>query len=623
MLQHLFDNTPYAFNPLAMQTLIVALGLIALGIYGLIREQGSQASLVFFILALSIGVWLFAFSWMYSAIDEHLAMWWAKVAYVGVAFIPAAVYHFTALILQDYEKVRKRVLAVWVIGAIFIILILTTDIQFRSLYRYAWGYYPKSAITSVPFILFFFSVMILTLLSFVEGYRNAAKGSAQLTRARTLLIAFAVGYLAATDFIASFGIRWYPFGYLAIFIFIVVSARSIFRYRFMAITPAFAARLIIDTMKDALIVLDPDGVVRLVNQATCTLLGFRENDIVGKQPTRGMIYNIDFAEKLEAVIRGGTVHNYEFDYQPPDSARRVISVSTSIMHNPAREPLATVCVMSDITDQKRAEGDREKLIAQLQEANEKFQEANAKLQTIDKMKSDFVSVVSHELRTPLTTIKAFIEILNMKPRMPEDQKAKLMNTINVETDRLTLLISDLLDLARIEAGSMKWRIENIFVDEIIQNAVSTMMPLFENKNIRLTTALTPPLSPVAGDRDRLLQVVTNILSNAVKFTPTGGSIHIAVHEEKDPAPQIVVEIIDTGMGIRSADLELIFEKFHRSGDPHVNSIDGTGLGLAIARQIVEYHGGRIWAASTFGMGSTFTFTLPSAAKEIAAAPSQA
>lgn len=603
MLQYLFDNTPYVFNPLAMQTLVVALGLIVLGIYGLIREQGSQASLVFFILALSIGVWLFAFSWMYSAIDEHLAMWWAKVAYVGIAFIPAAVYHFTALILQDYEKVRKRVLTVWVIGAIFITLILTTDIQFRSLYRYEWGYYPKSDITSVPFILFFFGVMILTLLSFAEGYRNATKGSAQLTRARTLLIAFAAGYLAATDFIASFGVRWYPFGYIAIFFFIVVSARSIFRYRFMAITPAFAARQIIDTMNDALIVLDPDGIVRLVNQATCTLFGFREKEIVGGQPTRGMMHNIDFAEKLAAVIRGGTVRNYVLDYEPPDSAPRVVSVSTSIMRNPAGEPLATVCVVSDITDQKRAEQDREKLITQLQEANEK-------LQTIDKMKSDFVSVVSHELRTPLTTIKAFIELLNMKPGMPEDQKAKLMNTINVETDRLTLLVADLLDLARIEAGSMKWRIEAVSVDNILQNAVSSMRPLFENKNLHVTTVFNPPLSPVAGDRDRLVQVVTNVLSNAVKFTPAGGSIHIAVREMTDPVAQIVVEIIDTGMGIRSEDLELIFEKFHRSGDRRASSIDGTGLGLAIARQIIEYHGGRIWAASTYGKGSIFTFTLP-------------
>ena len=252
----------------------------------------------------------------------------------------------------------------------------------------------------------------------------------------------------------------------------------------------------------------------------------------------------------------------------------------------------------------------EETVEYLRTSTNELQAANEKLQTIDKMKSDFVSAASHELRTPLTTIKAFVELLTMKPDMPVAQKAKLMHTINVETDRLALLIADLLDLARIESGSMKWRIENISIDDIIQNAVSTMRPLFENKNLHVTTALNPPLPPFAGDRDRLLQVVTNILSNAVKFTPREGSIHIAVHEETDPVAQIVVEIIDTGMGIRSEDLELIFEKFHSSGDPRASSIDGTGLGLAIARQIVEYHGGRIWAASTYGKGSTFSFTLP-------------
>ena len=151
-------------------------------------------------------------------------------------------------------------------------------------------------------------------------------------------------------------------------------------------------------------------------------------------------------------------------------------------------------------------------------------------------------------------------------------------------------------------------------DDIIQNAVSSMRPLIENKNLHLTSEINSPLSPVVGDHDRLLQVVTNILSNAVKFTSPGGSIDISVHEELDPVAQVVVEIIDTGMGIRSHDLELIFEKFHRSGDPCASSIDGTDLGLSIARQIVEYHRGRIWASSTYGKGNTFTLPLAGATR---------
>jgi signal transduction histidine kinase len=251
-----------------------------------------------------------------------------------------------------------------------------------------------------------------------------------------------------------------------------------------------------------------------------------------------------------------------------------------------------------------------KHITELQKSNEQLQEANEKLQAIDKMKTDFISVVSHELRTPLTTVKAFVELIMMKPAMPEQQRLKLMTTINAEADRLTRLISDLLDIARIEEGSLKWRMEEVSLEDVILSSIAGVRPLLENKGIKLTTAFNSPLPALSGDRDRLIQVVTNILSNAVKFTFTGGSIHIAARQEPVPDGEIIVEISDTGMGIPAQDLELIFERFQRSGDQLTSTIEGTGLGLAIARQIVEYHGGRIWAASTHGKGSTFTFTLP-------------
>jgi signal transduction histidine kinase len=257
----------------------------------------------------------------------------------------------------------------------------------------------------------------------------------------------------------------------------------------------------------------------------------------------------------------------------------------------------------EVADRKRAEEEREQLIGQLREVNKK-------LQSLDSMKTNFISMVSHELRTPLTSIKAFVELLLIKRSMPEERKVKLLSTINVETDRLARLISDLLDLARIEAGSMKWQLVDVSIEDLIRHVLTNMEALFASKGLSLTTVFIPPLSRFLGDHDRLVQVVTNILSNAAKFTPSGGAIHIAVRQENDPLAQIVVEISDTGIGMSAADLDLIFEKFHRSYDDRKVSTEGTGLGLAITRQIVEQHGGRIWAASTYGKGSTFTFTIP-------------
>jgi len=609
-MNYLFDNTPYVFNPLTIQTLAVALGLLVLGIFALVREQGSHVSVVFFVLTLSMGVWLFAFAWMYSAKDVHLAMWWAKVGYVGVVCIPAAVYHFSSLILLDYEKVRKRVFAFWMVSAGFITLILTTNILFGELGHHAWGYYPKLGIANIPFILYFFSVTVITLRSFAVAYSRAGKGTAQRMRSRILLISMTTGYSASLDFITSFGFPWYPFGFFAIFLFIIIAARSISRYRFMAITPAFAARQIIDTMNDALIVQDPDGVIRLVNRATCELFNCREQDLVGKLPAGSRLAR-PLAEYLESIAGSGTIRNSEVVLDPGSDRRRTLRLSISTMRSPTGDPLAGVCVASDITDRKDAEEERERLIAQLREANEK-------LQAIDKMKSDFISVVSHELRTPLTTIKAFVELITMKPDMPGQQKQKLMTTINSETDRLTRLVADLLDLARIEAGSMKWRVDAVSLDDLVRDVIANMGLLFEHKGLQVRTAIDPLLPGIEADRDRLVQVVTNLLSNAVKFTPAGGTISVAVRQESDPLPRLVVEISDTGMGIPAEELENIFEKFHRSDDQLSSAIEGTGLGLAIARQIVEHHGGRIWAASTPGNGSVFTFTLPLVVKGTAA-----
>jgi signal transduction histidine kinase len=243
-------------------------------------------------------------------------------------------------------------------------------------------------------------------------------------------------------------------------------------------------------------------------------------------------------------------------------------------------------------------------------ANRDLEEANRKLKEIDKLKSDFISIASHELRTPITSIKAFTELILMKPNMSGEKMFRLLNIINTETDRLAGLINDLLDLTKIEAGRLSWHIDHLSVTDVIQTAISEMQSLADKKGLTIAANIRHPLPLLLGDRDRLIQVLTNILSNAIKFTPPGGRIEIAAQREELPVPQIAVEVSDTGIGIGENDLELIFEKFRRSGDVLTNTSEGSGLGLAITRQIVRHHGGAIWARSKPGEGSTFTFTLP-------------
>ena len=253
--------------------------------------------------------------------------------------------------------------------------------------------------------------------------------------------------------------------------------------------------------------------------------------------------------------------------------------------------------------------DLERTVADLTISTRELQEANKKLRDLDKIKSDFITIASHELRTPLTSIKAYVELMILKPNLIEEKKRRLLDIINTESDRLARLINDLLDLSRIEAGTMAWHLTDVSVADIIQNSLGTITPLAQNREQRMTTDIEPGMPLFRGDRDRLVQVVTNILSNAVKFTPNGGSIRISARWEPEPVPRIIVTVTDTGIGIPEEDLKIVFDKFQRSGDHLTSSVEGTGLGLAIAREIVEFHGGTIWAESVYGKGSTFTFTL--------------
>jgi signal transduction histidine kinase len=246
--------------------------------------------------------------------------------------------------------------------------------------------------------------------------------------------------------------------------------------------------------------------------------------------------------------------------------------------------------------------DLERSLAELKNAYEK-------LEVLDRLKSDFISTVSHELRTPITSIKAFAELILIKPDMQKERRRKLLETINSEADRLARLIGDLLDLSRIESGLMRWRDQDLDLDSVVRAAIAGILPLAQKKEIRIEEEIEAGLPAVRADRDRIMQVVMNLLSNAIKFTPAGGRIMVAMNRVASP-PGVAVSVADTGRGIPSRDLQMIFEKFQRSGDVLTSTVEGSGLGLSICRQILEHYGGFIWAVSVEGKGSTFTFVVP-------------
>jgi len=254
---------------------------------------------------------------------------------------------------------------------------------------------------------------------------------------------------------------------------------------------------------------------------------------------------------------------------------------------------------------------------------EETRQARAVAEEADAAKSAFLSTVSHELRTPLTSVLGFAKIIrkrleerifphvvsdDRKVRQAIQQVGDNLNVVVSEGERLTKLIDDVLDLAKIEAGKLEWHMAPLTVPEILDRATAATSSLFEHKGLKLIREVEDGLPPVIGDQDRLIQVVINLISNAVKFTDAGAVTCRATRRDGE----IVVSVIDTGLGISAADQPKVFEKFKQVGDTLTDKPKGTGLGLPICKEIVEHHGGRIWVESETGKGSTFSFTLPAA-----------
>lgn len=250
----------------------------------------------------------------------------------------------------------------------------------------------------------------------------------------------------------------------------------------------------------------------------------------------------------------------------------------------------------------------------------------------NEAKSNFLSTISHELRTPLTSIIGFAKInkKNLKekvlPNIPDDHKkmkrSAQRNFSNLdimiqEGQRLADLINELLDLSKIESGKVVWKMESVQPNDLIQHAINATSSLFTQKTeVELKTEIPSPLPSVSADQNRILQVLINLISNAVKFTESG-QILIGVEDTKAQTEERVTFFVqDSGMGIPKNYLDQVFEKFKQVEDHQSGKPKGTGLGLPICKEILEAHRGEIWVESEEGKGSTFFFTLPTIEKEV-------
>ncbi len=242
----------------------------------------------------------------------------------------------------------------------------------------------------------------------------------------------------------------------------------------------------------------------------------------------------------------------------------------------------------------------------VEEATKELREANKELERLNQIKSDFVSIVSHELRTPLTSIHGYVSLIcdgDAGPVSPEQKE--FLTIVNEEGERLTRLISDLLDISKIEEGRMRLVFNRFSMKAFMEDYEKEIKGMAMPKKIKVEVSV-PKLPVIKADTDKVKQIFNNLVGNAIKFSGKGTTLKVVV---KDKPKHIQIDVIDQGPGIAEKDQELIFGKFHQVDSKMTRKVGGTGLGLAITRHLIEAHGGKIWVKSKIGEGSTFSFTV--------------
>lgn len=346
---------------------------------------------------------------------------------------------------------------------------------------------------------------------------------------------------------------------------------------------------IIDNLADGLLVVGVNGEITVLNPAMRELFGLGDRKCEGSLVSR--VFPAEVADITKAICGcEGKVVAAEICLSRGRTGK---AVGSSIhVTAPAPQCLGGVLLVRDITREK----------------------------ALDQLKTDFISTVSHELRTPMTSVLGFSKIIRKKlersvfpllagraeVEKPIDQVRSNMGIIVAEAERLTELINDVLDIARMEAGEIQWRDEEVSMGAVLEQSREATRGLWQSKGLKVVNEVAEDLPMVDGDRARLVQVVVNLISNAVKFTRVGLIVCSARREGDD----VLVSIRDNGEGIEPGDMRLIFDKFKQVGDTLTAKPEGTGLGLPICRQIVERHNGRIWAESEPGKGSVFFFSIP-------------
>jgi PAS domain S-box-containing protein len=371
---------------------------------------------------------------------------------------------------------------------------------------------------------------------------------------------------------------------------------------------------------DAILGLDSAGRIESWNRGAELLFGHSADQFRGRLLTDllggGEAAEVELRWLVEAVQQAGFVRGHETTGWDAGGRPVAVELTATRLADEAERYLGLSVILRDITDRKRREEEIRRLNAnlmeqvaertrELAEKVEALGRANVELQKLDRMRSEFVSLVSHQLRAPLTNMHGAVEHIGANCGIMNATCVRMLTILNQQVERLDRLVRDVLNTARIESGDLILQPEPVSVLPVVQQVVEQIRARTTDRPFSLPTK--PGLPLVFADRDRVAEVLTNLLDNADKYSPRGTDILIEVQADQT---EVTLAVRDSGRGLPPGDLDRVFDKFYRADSSDAQTAYGYGLGLYVCRQLIEAQGGRIWAENAPGGGAVFSFTLP-------------
>ncbi len=633
----------------------------------LVRERGSRVSALLFLLGLAASGGYLSAGFSFSSTSDALSTFWTRTGFTSLSFIPGAVFHFSMSVLRLEQINRGYVRLMWGVSLAFAPLPHGTDHMIPGIERYWWGTTASASWLNSALLIGIWFTTLVCLWHFHREFRRARPGSLHRRRVKAYLWAIGVGVLTLVDFLPEVGLDTYPVGFVFMTLFLVLATRATWRYRLVDLTPAFAARQLLETMQGAVLVTDEEDRIQLANRAACEMLRGHEEDLLGT--LAGDLMTV-------ARVKGGTTRDIHPRWRTLDGHLVDVSVSASALTDRDGRPAGTVYAAMDISplratqaeltalsesleqrvqqrsaalEQRAAQleqevAERQRAEAALKEAYDELRSTQRQLLQSEKMAAigQLAAGVAHEINNPAGFVLSNLETMQDYAKLLLGELATRQELANAaaagEPGARDALLSHLARAARDEEQQyLREDCPEVLADtlegadrirDIVLNLKTYAHPGDEqvrqvdlNHEIERALLLTAnelkytcevvkdlqPLPPVSCHNGQLGQVFVNLLVNASQAMEDGGRISVRSFPRRGEGG-ITVEIEDDGPGMSEQVRAHVFEPFFTTKEEG----KGTGLGLSIVHDIILRHQGTIEVRSAPGQGTTFTINLPEA-----------